>query len=1100
VPNRDIIFTLKFRNQAGQVIRKFGGQLKNLGTRSKVAGRGLDKLAKKFQKLGDATVKAGRRIKSAGAAIREAGTNIAFSIGVPIAAAVAISVKAFADFDLALAGVQKTVQGTPEQLAGLEEEFVRLSNQIPIASTQLASIGQTAGQLGVAIPDIIAFTETIAKVGVATKLSTEQAAFGLARLSNILQLPTSSVNNLASSLIALGNNFEATEEEILSLSLRLAGAGKIVGLTAGEVLGFSSALAAVGVRARAGGTAISKAFIKIANEVASGGEKVRQFAEIAGVSVDEFTKLFREDAAGALTLFIKGLGNAQKAGVNVFKVLEDLELQEVRTRDALLRLSLAGDSLARALDLGNVAFRENTALNKEAAIFFAALSSQMVILRNRFQNAAATLGKAFGPVIVEIIEKLGAFALKLQDFARRMADLPIATKRWIVVLLGALIALGPLLIGLGSFVLIIGATVAAFGPFVKGLGIFIKFVRAAAVAMRVLTAAMLTNPFVLAAVAVAALIAIFLKFKDSVIEVGGKMQTVMDFTIGLFEALRQKIGEVLAGPLELLQKVWTKIANAAIVAFNFLTPIFANVFNFLKDISVKAFVAMGVVAKGTINAMIKGIQLAALAFRTAFKIITILVSNAFGIISGNIDNMISVVVDLAAPFISVFQNIGGFIKDQFELITGTVGKFFGVVKDGLDDMAGRAKGKAVAGLEKLRAGIVKMAEAADDTKLLKGIPDAIQEGVEEAQKILASDPFGDFLALAADIGGARFAARLEAMIEEEAPVSKGLEKDLAKALDDFDSKVPPLVKTFNELFNIGLGKALDTFTKQAQDIAQLTENAFTNAFKNIEDGLLDFIETGKFNFRDFVSSILKEFNRIAIKSILGDIALKLQGKETSKSGILAQLGSILGGKGAFGETGGQVGPAEAGKEEAGGGIIGAVTAGTTAIGGFFSNLGTKFTDGLSGLGNLFMDGLTGLGNIFSSIGGFFSGGSGSSGASGGAIAGIGKLLVGLAAEGGISDSLSNKKMVPLSAFANAKRFAQGGVTSGSDRIPALLSPNEAVVPLSRNRAIPVEGMGGGTTNITFNIETSDAESFKQSRSQMLARVGAATALAQRRTT
>ena len=115
------------------------------------------------------------------------------------------------------------------------------------------------------------------------------------------------------------------------------------------------------------------------------------------------------------------------------------------------------------------------------------------------------------------------------------------------------------------------------------------------------------------------------------------------------------------------------------------------------------------------------------------------------------------------------------------------------------------------------------------------------------------------------------------------------------------------------------------------------------------------------------------------------------------------------------------------------------------------------------------------------------------------IKGIPGVLSAAGAEGGISDQLLGTKRVPLAAFANAKKFAQGGVTSGSDRIPALLSRNEAVVPLSRNRAIPVEGMSGGTTNITFNIETRDAESFKQSRSQMLARLGLDVARARRRT-
>ncbi|KKM86121.1 hypothetical protein LCGC14_1282180 [marine sediment metagenome] len=1090
MPNRDIIFTLKFRNQAGQVIRKFGAQLKGLGDKGKVAARGLDKLALKFRKLGDSVTKAGRRIKTAGASIREAGTNIAFSIGVPIAAAVAISIKAFADFDLALAGVQKTVQGTPEQLAGLEQEFIKLSNAVPIAATQLANIAQTAGQLGIAIPDIAAFTETIAKVGVATKLSTEQAAFALARLSNIMQIPTSQVNNLASSLIALGNNFEANETEILNLATRLAKAGKVVNLTAGEVLGLSTALAAVGVRAQAGGTAVSKALVAMSKAVELGGEKVAQFAETAGLSVAEFSRLFREDAASAFEKFIVGLGKTIKSGKGVFTVMEDLGLQASRTQRAIIGLALASGKLKQALDLGNKAFIENTALNREAEIFFAALSSQMVILRNRFKNAAAILGKSFGPVIVEIIETLGAFALKLQDFAKRMEDLPIATKRWIVVLLGALIALGPLLIGLGSFVLIIGATVAAFGPFLKGMGFLITFVKNAALAMRALTLAMLTNPFVFAAVAVAALVALFIKFKDSVVKIGGTTQSVMDFTIGLFEALRQKIGEVIAGELKVLQKVWTKIANAAIIAFNFLTPIFANVFNFLRGIAITTFDAMGSISKAVVNAMIKGIQLASLAYRTTFRIITILVSNAFGIISEKMEGLTDVVVGLAEPFIDVFHNIGGFIKDQFELITGTVGKFFGVVQEGLEDLAGRAKGKAVAGLEQLKIGIVNMAKAADDTKLLKGIPDAIQAGVEEAQKILASDPFGAVLELAAEFGGKRFAARLEALIDKEKPVSKGLGKDLEDAGDLLDDKGPELGASFGAAFKKGFNNALREFAKEAGDIAQLSQDAFKNAFDNIETALLDFVETGKFNFRDLAQSIMREFNKIAIKSILGDLALKMQGEDIAPGGFLSGVGKLFGSgseEGALGVAGEAVGGASEAASTA------AMTAGFTTLGATntagFTTLGTTTATGFASLATANASGFAGIAAAIAA--------SAAASSTTDALGEVAGTLSAVGSEGGISQLLPKKKF-PAGIFANAKRFAQGGVTSGRDTIPAMLSPNEAVIPLSRNRAIPIEGNTGNTI-VNINVQATDVESFRRSESQTLARFGSKMVIARRRT-
>lgn len=82
-------------------------------------------------------------------------------------------------------------------------------------------------------------------------------------------------------------------------------------------------------------------------------------------------------------------------------------------------------------------------------------------------------------------------------------------------------------------------------------------------------------------------------------------------------------------------------------------------------------------------------------------------------------------------------------------------------------------------------------------------------------------------------------------------------------------------------------------------------------------------------------------------------------------------------------------------------------------------------------------------------------------------------------EGGISDrpSAVNRgfSMSPA-IFANAPHYAEG--TANTSGIPAVLHPNEAVVPLSRGRKIPIEGgMGGGSVSIgevktTVNVESS----------------------------
>lgn len=48
------------------------------------------------------------------------------------------------------------------------------------------------------------------------------------------------------------NKFATTEEEIVSMSLRLAGAGTQIGLSESDIMGLSAALSSVGIRAEMG--------------------------------------------------------------------------------------------------------------------------------------------------------------------------------------------------------------------------------------------------------------------------------------------------------------------------------------------------------------------------------------------------------------------------------------------------------------------------------------------------------------------------------------------------------------------------------------------------------------------------------------------------------------------------------------------------------------------------------------------------------------------------------------------------------------------------------------------------------------------------------
>ncbi|MDO6480956.1 phage tail length tape measure family protein [Shimia thalassica] len=80
-------------------------------------------------------------------------------------------------------------------------------------------------------------------------------------------------------------------------------------------------------------------------------------------------------------------------------------------------------------------------------------------------------------------------------------------------------------------------------------------------------------------------------------------------------------------------------------------------------------------------------------------------------------------------------------------------------------------------------------------------------------------------------------------------------------------------------------------------------------------------------------------------------------------------------------------------------------------------------------------------------------------------------IFGAGSEGGYSESLPGKQAMPLAAFLNAPHYEEG-TGNTSNGIPAVLHPNEAVVPLSRGRKIPVDmGNAGGKSVVVGDIVT-----------------------------
>jgi hypothetical protein len=113
----------------------------------------------------------------------------------------------------------------------------------------------------------------------------------------------------------------------------------------------------------------------------------------------------------------------------------------------------------------------------------------------------------------------------------------------------------------------------------------------------------------------------------------------------------------------------------------------------------------------------------------------------------------------------------------------------------------------------------------------------------------------------------------------------------------------------------------------------------------------------------------------------------------------------------------------------------------------------------------------------------------------GAIGGAGGIFADILHAGGMVGSAGPARLVPALAFAGAPRMHSGGWAGlRPDEVPAILQRGERV--LSRHEAAGYAGRGAAPS-VNVTIMTRDAESFRQSRTQIAADIARAVSMGRR---
>jgi TP901 family phage tail tape measure protein len=369
-------------------------------------------------------------------------SNSLFIAGAAFGAVSIAAVGAAISWERSFANVIRTTGVTGSMVDDLRDGLARLTREIPQSFGNLTEIAALGGQLGIAAGGIVDFTRVVSMLTTTTDLSAEAAGTALGRFSALLDVAPSEFEALASAILRTGINSVATETQIVNIATQISSMGDFAGLSAHEVVGLSAALASVGAQPELSRGTITRVFVQMSRAIASGGERLEEFARLSGVTGEVFAKSFGTDQFGGQ--FQTFLANIGKEGGNAVQVLNDLGITSVRDVPLLLRLAGATDTVTNAFADAAQGWEQATELQDNYGIIVETTAEKLNLLWNAVTELFATLGAGATGPLSEFITSLQKSLNGLTEFLNTDSGQRIAL---LVIGLTALVAVVLLFLG-----------------------------------------------------------------------------------------------------------------------------------------------------------------------------------------------------------------------------------------------------------------------------------------------------------------------------------------------------------------------------------------------------------------------------------------------------------------------------------------------------------------------------------------------------------------------------------------------------------------------------------------------------------------------------
>ena len=439
---------------------------------SVLAAASSESVSSGWVKAGGKMAEVAGKMYNAGDKMAKMGDMLTKSVTVPMVAMGTYAAQAAINFDTALANVRKTSDLTEQQLQKLGDSALDLSTKQPVTAEMILNIEALGAQLGVADDELESFAKTVSGLDIATNMDFETAGKEMAQFANITQMSQDKFQNYGSTIVDLGNHLATTEKDISNMALRLAGVSSAANFSQAEILGMSGAMSSLGIKAEAGGSAMTRIIQDISKNVANGTDKVQEYARVAGISAEEFANKWKTKPIEAIELLVEGLKKSSDSGEDMNVTLEKLGINNIRNSDTMRRLAGAGDLLRESVERANTAWDQNIALQNEVDQRNESLASRLQVLKNKVDEIAITVGRPLVDAVIDALNACQPLIDGVANLADGFANMDEAGQRTVLAFAGIVAAAGPVLSVTGRLLKGFSAPVDAIGKFIQSVGVY----------------------------------------------------------------------------------------------------------------------------------------------------------------------------------------------------------------------------------------------------------------------------------------------------------------------------------------------------------------------------------------------------------------------------------------------------------------------------------------------------------------------------------------------------------------------------------------------------------------------------------------------------